>query len=236
MDELVGFIDTLQLDPLSLGVFPAIFLLAGVLLIWQPLRRVRAYTRLQRVIRTLGTEWLRDVYVPTTLDGHLYLEYLLLTPRGLLLLHVKPYYGNIFAGEQIEYWTQVIGHKSFKFINPLHQLQVDLGELHSLLPKISLQGQVLFTAGSNFPKGKPENVLRIDEIKPLANNDIQTVPDDISSAWQTLCEKAQPANQIRLRVYLRRGDMRRLITGGAIIGVALGWLLWNVIRVTISVS
>ncbi len=234
MDELVGFIDTLQLDPLSLGVFPAICVLAGLLLIWQPFRRVRAYMRLQRVIRTLGVEWLRDVYVPATLDSHIYLEYLLLTPRGLLLLHVKPYYGNIFAGEQIEYWTQVIGHKSFKFINPLHQLQVDLGELHSLLPKIFLQGQVLFTAGSSFPKGKPENVLRIDEIKPLASDAAQTVPDDLAGAWQSLCEKAQPANQIRLRVYLRRGDVRRLIYGGALIGITLGWLLWNAIRATLG--
>jgi len=234
MDKLVRFVDTLQFDSLNFAVIPAIFLLIGGGLIWRPLVRVRAYIRLQQMIRKLGNDWLRDVYIPATLDGHLYIEYLLLTPNGLLLLHVKPYYGNIFAGEQIEFWTQVIGHKSFKFINPIHQLQVDMGELRSLLPKTAIQGQVLFTTGSRFPKGKPENVLRIDEIKPTLNQNPQPVTEDLAMAWQELCEKAQPANQIRLRVYLRRGDLGMLVYGGMLMGVGLGWLVLNILSVVLS--
>lgn len=234
MDNLVRFVDTLQFDSLSFVVIPIILLLIGGLLLWRPLMRVRAYIRLQQTIRMLGNDWLRDVYIPTAQDGHIYIEYLLLTPSRLLLLHVKPYYGNIFAGEQIEFWTQVIGHKSFKFINPMHQLQVDMGELRSLLPKVVIDGQVLFTTGSVFPKGKPENVLRIDEIKPLLNQEVLPLPEKLATAWQALCENAQPANQIRLRVYLRRGDLGRLIYGGLLSGVALVWLILMLLSVVLS--
>ncbi|MBI3561080.1 MAG: NERD domain-containing protein [Gammaproteobacteria bacterium] len=226
MDELVRFIDTLQFDPLFFGSIAAVLLLAGVLLLWQPLLRVRAYMRLQKSIRGSGLDWLRDVYVPGGVDGQIYLEYVILMPQGLLLINVKPYYGNIFAGEQIEYWTQVIGLQSFKFKNPLHQLHITLGELRSVTPKIAIDSRVLFTPGSRFPKGKPEQVLQLEELNSFSNTQ-QTPPSEtIIAAWEMLRAQAQPANQIRLGVYLRQGDRRRMVYGSGLVIITVIWMVW----------
>lgn len=228
MEEFVSLVDSFQLDPVIADVIPAVIFLLGCLLSWGPLLRMRAYERLQKNICGLGKEFLRDVYVPGGIDGRIYLEYLLLTPAGLLLFHVKPYYGNIFAGEQIEFWTQVIGHHSFKFANPLHQLQTTLGELHAEFPKASLEGRVLFTAGSRFPKGKPPQVYQVEDIRSLQQRDSQPIPEQLQAAWQKLRESAVPANQIRMDIYLRRGDRRRLFYGVLCLTIGLassGWML-----------
>ena len=103
-----------------------------------------------------------------------------------------------------------------------------------MLPKIPVEGHVLFTAGSQFPKGKPDNVLRIDEIKQLIIENPQPIAEELTNAWQALREKAQPANQIHLSIYLRRGDLSRLIYGVVLLTVALGWLTWHVVSVVLS--
>lgn len=228
MEELVKLVDSLQLNPEITDVIPAVIFLLGCILVWGPLLRMRAYERLQKLICSVGQESLRDVYVPGGVDGRIYLEYLLLTPTGLMLFHVKPYYGNIFAGEQIEFWTQVIGHRSFKFANPLHQLQTTMGEIRAEFPKLSLEGRVLFTAGSRFPKGKPVDVYQVEDMHSLRQHKSQPIPDNLQTVWQTMRDSAVPANQIRMDSYLRRGDRRRLFYGilCLLIGLASsGWLL-----------
>lgn len=227
MEELIASIDSLQLVPVVTLLVPVFLIMVGVAVVWQPLRRIRAYRRLQKLIRGLGAQWLRDVYVPGGIDGNIYIEYLLLMPNRLLLLHVKPYYGNIFAGEQIEYWTQVIGHHSFKFMNPLHQLQTTLGELRSVIqPRTELEGRVLFTAGSRFPKGKPDTVLKLEELRTMAVASSSAPAEALNTVWQGLVAAARPAGQIRLDSYLRRRDRSRLLYGGLLLVTATTILVW----------
>jgi hypothetical protein len=226
MDEIGDLFGTLKFSQLVvLGVVPSILLVMALLLTWRPLVRIRAYFSLQKLIRGLGADRVRDIYLPGGLDGHIYVEYLVLTPHGLLLLHVKPYYGMIFAAEHIEQWTQVIGHHSYKFSNPLYQLQTTLGELRSVFPKITIEGGVLFTSGSQFPKGKPERVYLLEEIRELGKqNRGKMIPDTLQAIWGEVQASNQRAGQIRLNVYLRRGDKRRLVYGAGLLIAALVWL------------
>ena len=227
MDRIGSLFDSLQFyHPVVLGAIPGIVLILALILTWRPLARIRAYFKLQKVIRSLGADCLRDVYLAGGLDGHIYVEYLVLTPQGLLLLHVKPYYGMIFAAEQIELWTQVIGHRSFKFSNPLYQLQSTLVELRGILPKVVIEGRVLFTSGSQFPKGKPENVYLLEEIREfsLKSHD-KNISDVLMSVWRDIQAKSQRAGQIHLEIYLRKGDKRRLFYGAGLLIVVIVWLL-----------
>lgn len=226
MEEVGSLFGSLQFNhPVVVGVIPGILLILALLLAWRPLVRIRAYFNLQKVIRSLGVDCLRDVYLPGGLDDHIYVEYLVLTPQGLLLLHVKPYYGTIFAAEQIELWTQVIGHHSFKFSNPLYQLHTTLGELRGAIPKVVIEGRVLFTSGSQFPKGKPEMVYLLEELRALGQQKHdKNIPEALLSIWRGIQIDSQRAGQIRLDAYLRRGDKRRLLYGTGLLLVALGWL------------
>ena len=227
IDEIGGLFGALQFDrSVVVGAIPGVLLLLAMFLSWQPLARIRAYFNMQKTIRGLGAECLRDVYLPGGLDDRIYAEYLVLMPQGLLLLHVKPYYGMIFAADQIEQWTQVIGHRSFKFSNPLHQIHSTLGELRSILPKVAIEGRVLFTSGSQFPKGKPEMVYLLDELRELGQpHQSKTIPEGLLAVWRDLQAKSQRAGQIRLELYLRQGDKRRLFYGAALLLAALGWLV-----------
>ena len=125
------------------------------------------------------------------MDGKIFIEYLILMPNKILLLGVKKYRGLIFAAEKIDLWTQVIGTKSYKFENPLRQLERDSLTLNSKIENTTVEEKVLFIKGSEFPKGKPEKVVEISDIKEWPRNYIAS---DISAAldadWKQLSSLA----------------------------------------------
>ena len=83
---------------------------------------------------------------------------------------MKKYRGLIFAANEIDLWTQVIGNKSYKFNNPLRQLESDALALNSKIENSKIEVKVLFINGSDFPKGKPDNVVSMVEINELSRN------------------------------------------------------------------
>jgi hypothetical protein len=59
----------------------------------------------------------------------------------------------------------VIGKKRrFTFANPQHALYDRMAAVRLLTGEVPVDGRVLFTLRSDFPKGKPRYVVRIDNL------------------------------------------------------------------------
>ena len=88
--------------------------------------------RLQRSLNRIGSEQIRDLVCDDGLDGYYKIDRLALTSDSILLISYKPYVGKIYCAEHISEWTQVIGQKSFKFENPLFELENQLTALKTI--------------------------------------------------------------------------------------------------------
>lgn len=148
--------------------------------------------KLNHLLRNIGIDSMRNVSIPDDIDGNIFIENLILMPDKILLLGVKKYRGLIFAAEKIDLWTQVIGNKSFKFENPLRQLERDALTLNSKIENTKVEEKVMFIKGSEFPKGKPDSVVEITEVKEWLNNKTNAeVSEELRTDWKRLSELAE---------------------------------------------
>ena len=143
--------------------------------------------KLNNLLKNIGAESLHNVSITDGMDGKIFIEHLILTPDNILLLAVKKFRGLIFAAEKIDLWTQVIGKKSYKFENPLHQLENDTLALNAKIENTKIVGKVLFISGSEFPKGKPEDVITISDIKDWSKEYANAeIPEALLNDWNQL--------------------------------------------------
>jgi hypothetical protein len=185
-----------QLDLQSESVAFAIIVIAVLLILHINRHRLQtAYRewRMQRCLNKIGVEQIRDLVCPDGLDGYYHIDRLALTPDAILLIAYKPFVGNIYCAERIAEWTQVIGRKSFKFANPLFELENQITALTLALGSIPLRGCLLFSNSTIFPKGHPESVLQPETIPTQYRRDPHVpIGEEVQAAWEHL--KWQQAN------------------------------------------
>lgn len=190
MSELFQIINDFSINNAGLttwGVAGFIVIL-GLLLQKRCIKEYVCEWQLNHLLKNIGSKSLRNVAIPDGMDGNIFIEYLILTPQKIILLGVKKYRGLIFAADKIDLWTQVLGNKSYKFTNPLRQLENDTISLNSIVEHSEIDGKVLFINGSEFPKGKPDNVITIDELKKLNDEQSLDVPESLKADWEQLVE------------------------------------------------
>lgn len=225
MDTLTEIMD-LQ-HPIWQGLILAMLVGMTLTLITSPLRQVYSFWRIQKLIKQLGQARLRNVYLPDGMDGNIFIEHLVLTPVGLLLLNLKHYRGNIFAAEKIDQWTQVVGHHSYKFSNPLYQLESDLQGIRAIIPKTQVNGLVVFAADCRFPKGKPERVYDYQELVDMAKSSRgENVSDQMQQVWNKMLEQVSDASEMSEPVIYKKGDKKRLVLGMLFFVLSLVYLFW----------
>jgi len=143
--------------------------------------------KVQRVIEGLGVENLRDAVLPDGVDGLAFIDWLLLTPKGLVLLDVHHREGLLFGGKAVDQWTQVIGGRSYKFPNPLYSHDLHRQALAWQAQEMPVQGLVVFSSAGKFLKGVPEGCVTIDALPgalaPLLEGE---VPAPLRAAWEAL--------------------------------------------------
>lgn len=145
--------------------------------------------QLNHLLKNISSESLHNITIPDGMDDNIFVEHLILTPKKILLLGVKKYRGLIFAADKIDLWTQVIGNKSYKFENPLRQLESDALALNSKIKNTKIEEKVLFINGSEFPKGKPDNVVEISDIKEWRKNfSNEDVSEVVRADWKELVD------------------------------------------------
>lgn len=166
----------------------ALVLIVPLLLFRQRLSASLKQYQLRQAIRRLGPKVHRDLLVPDGLDGVLVTDYVVLTHKGILLVMVNWYEGNIFGGKDTDQWAQVWRGASNRFPNPLHELQLISATVKSLVPNIPVSGIVLFAGDCRFPKDKPAGACLLDDLPRQRRK--QVVPPRFETAWELLLAKA----------------------------------------------
>ena len=176
----------LQSEMVAIGT---IVMAVGLIFVLNRKRLMAAFRewRIQRSLNQIGSEQIRNLVCADGLEGYYHIDRLALTRDAILLISYKPYGGNIYCAEKISQWTQVVGQKSFKFENPLFELENQLTALRLLTGNVPMQGYLIFNNRALFPKGHPTNVMRPDDIPTsLLAGQQDHISAEIQAGWERL--------------------------------------------------
>jgi hypothetical protein len=154
-------------EQIPFWAIPAAIVAAVVaLIVWLYLlfRAYRYRKEIDAAIANVAYEMLKNVLIPNGNGGQIHVHYLLLTQRGLLVADLLDRPGAIFGGDQMLEWTAIGKKQRYTFANPQHALYDRMAAVRLLTGEVPVEGRLLFTVKSDFPKGKPRNVLRIDDL------------------------------------------------------------------------
>ncbi len=158
-----------------------------LVLLWKTRQSNQTHRYFPRIIKKISKHYMKNVLIPDAVEGSSFIDWMVLTPRGVLIISQKPYQGMIFASENISHWTQVVDRRSYSFDNPLRQLEVDVVTIKTLVPGVPVKGYVVFDRNSFFPKGKPKIVLTLNEIKQnISVFKEGEISDELKQAWDKL--------------------------------------------------
>jgi len=143
--------------------------------------------RTRRCLGRLGLEQLSRLRCPDGLGGHFVVDRLLLRHDGITLLKYKQYPGRIFCADHIDQWTQMLGQKSYKFDNPLFELDYQIKAIRSCIPGVDVDGYLFFDHQAEFPKGHPARVIHPQSLpEALTRPDRHKALPEVMEAWRKL--------------------------------------------------
>lgn len=138
-------------------------------------------------LKNLGQEQLSGILCPDGLGSEFTIDRLILRHDGITLLVTKQYPGRIFCADHIDDWTQMLGGKSFRFRNPLFELDYQIKSVSDCIPGVPVDGFLFFDYQSEFPKGHPQRVIHPGHIPDaLLKDNRQQVEAAVRNAWQQL--------------------------------------------------
>ena len=208
-----------------------VLLILAAILSYTALRNWLNEQYMYRCVRRLGVAAIRNIVLPDGMDGKVLIENIVLTPGGIYILPIKRYCGIIFAADNIGTWSQVVGKRSYKFPNPLPELDAYVMAVRTLLPTVSVEGRILVTNDADFPKGKPERIIPVSKIPEALAIDKGEVSTQLREAWDKLKAAALKFNAEEkgaLKHFdAEGGGASQHLVSISLICVALGWLLWR---------
>ena len=142
-------------------LLPALLLL---LVVWIVYRRRAGGDHLQRVLKDIAYARIEGLVVPDSDGGEIQVDYLLLTSRGLLILHIKDVQGVVFGSDKMQDWTVIARDRRFTFSNPQPALYDRIAAVRQIVREVPVEGRVLFLDGAEFTKGVPSMVCTLDEL------------------------------------------------------------------------
>lgn len=188
---------------------------------------------INRTIQHLGSQYLKQVILPDGVGGSIFMDYMVLAQDSIVLVILKKFRGAIFCAENIEQWTQIIGNRSYKFPNTLQQLDSDIASVGTLVKDANITGLVVFSRDCDFPKGKPDKVKSITEIRKT-ETDKQLHSESLLNAWYKLKELSQNhlSTQSFAENYFKDQDTRLSYTFPVMILIAL--VSWLILRINFA--
>lgn len=186
-------------EQIPLWAYPLVALVAvAALIVW--LTRLYAAHRARRAVEStisgIAYEMLRNVLIPNGMGGQIHVNYLLLTQRGVLVADLLDHSGAVFGGDQMDEWTVIGKKRRSTFLNPQHALYDRMAAVRLLTSEspVAVEGRLVFTARSEFPKGKPRHAIRIDELHqeyPPVDESAGNVAAAFSDVWSNVKQHAQ---------------------------------------------
>lgn len=170
--------------PVALTLIALITILA---INWRKMRARWLEWHTRRGLDKIGIKQIKNAVCADGLDGEFEINRLVMLHDSILVIAFRPYPGNIYCAESIPEWTQVLDQKSYKFKNPLFELENQITAIQNYLPGVTLRGTLIFGYSANFPKGHPEKVMRLDDIPDslLRANSPEPQPE-VLKGWDLL--------------------------------------------------
>jgi hypothetical protein len=160
-------------------------------------RRHRARRQLIRAFEDVAAALLTDVLVPDGSGGHLHVDFLLLTGRGLLVVDFRDAAGIVFGGEHMREWAVMNGNERSTFLNPLETLYDRVAAVKALAGDVPVEGRIIFTERATFPKGRPPQVLRLASLEvEYPSPELSSAPhpaERYRSAWDEVVRQSEPS-------------------------------------------
>jgi hypothetical protein len=180
----------------TVGVMLLGLLTAAGIAVYRRWNRYRARRQLVRSFEAVAAEVLRDVLIPDGSGGQLHIDFLLLTGRGLLVVDYRDVEGVVFGGEHMREWAVMNGSERTTFLNPLEALYDRIAAVKLLSGEAPVDGRIVFTSRSKFPKGRPPRVMRLDLLEGEYPAPVPGSPHPAErwrEAWTQLAAQAEPS-------------------------------------------
>lgn len=209
-----------------------LLLLLGLFALLHVVRLRRREQRYRRLVDRLSPYRMHDVVIED--GGELdFFEHLVLLPGGIALVQVLDYGGVIFADENIDLWTQVVGNKSFRFPNPLEQLKARVGVIRAASDEERVFGWLLFSENAQFPKGRPLQLSRGRELlADLSERRAGKIDTGLMTAWHSLQDAVSAAPRDMLAPARTEAAVPAVtaIAAGMLFLILAGlWLAWRLV-------
>jgi uncharacterized protein YggT (Ycf19 family) len=176
-------------------VLGAALLATAIFFAWTWLQQVRARKAIDNVISSVAYDELRNVLLPTGTGDQIHVHYLLLTQHGLLVIDLFDVQGVIFAGEKMGQWSVFGPKRHFTFTNPLPMLEDRVMAVKQLAGEVPVEGRIVFSMRGEFPKGRPDAVLRLDALQdefPVVERSPGGIAAAFAPVWERIKQAAQP--------------------------------------------
>jgi hypothetical protein len=159
-------------------------------------RMVRARRAIDNVISSVAFDELHHVLLPTGTGDQIHVNYLLLTQKGLLVIDLFDLHGMVFAGEKMEQWSIFGPKRHFMVSNPLPLLYDRVAAVRQFAGEdVPVEGRIVFSMRGEFPKGRPETVIRLDELQdqyPVVEKTAGGAAAAFAEVWDRIKQAAQP--------------------------------------------
>lgn len=171
--------------------------------VWRWYRARSARKSLVSAVTAVGVDSLVDVLVPDGMGSYFHADFLLLTPRGVVVVDMRDVSGNVFGGDQMTEWTVMDGANRFTFVNPQSSLYDRIAAVKALAGDMPVEGRIVFTRRAKFPKGLPKWTLLIDalhsEFPTVERAAMATTVGRFHEAWQRIRSSVQPSSMKQFR-------------------------------------
>jgi hypothetical protein len=170
--------------------------------LWRWYRQYRARKSLRLAVTSTGSDHVVDVLVPDGMGGGFHVDFLLLTPRGVLVIDLRDVQGNIFGGDQMAEWTVMDGPRRFTFTNPQSGLYDRIAAVKAIGGEVPVEGRVVFTRRGKFPKGLPKWTLMIDALRaefPAMEQEPEPAGGSFREGWEKIRGAVKPSYMAHMR-------------------------------------
>ena len=138
----------------------------ALLIVWLFYRRwYSGRSGLDDVLNEIAFERIDGLVIPSGDDGVIQIDHLVLTSRGLLVLHIKDAPGTVFGADKMQEWTVMADDRRYTFSNPQPALYDRVAAVRQIVRDVPVEGRILFLEGAEFTKGVPDLVRLLDELR-----------------------------------------------------------------------
>ena len=103
---------------------------------------------------------------------------------------------RVWRGRSRQEWTQLLAGKSYRFKNPLIDLDYQVKAVSAGIPGVAVNGFLFFDHHAEFPKGHPQRVIRLESIPDnLKRKQQEKVQPAVESAWKQLAAMHSSSKQ-----------------------------------------